>query len=36
MTDHDIADVGPAFAADLRRFSGCISQKRIASHCDNY
>jgi hypothetical protein len=36
MTDKDIAALGPAFAAFLRRFRGCFRQGRTAAHFDSY
>src|SRR5437764_15058335 len=36
MTDQDIADLGPAFAAFLRHFRPCFLQQRTAAHFDNY
>jgi SRSO17 transposase len=36
MTDQDIARLGPAFAAFLRRFRPCFLQQRTAVHFDNY
>jgi SRSO17 transposase len=36
MTDQQIADVGPAFAAYLGRYRDCFGQKRTAVHFDNY
>jgi SRSO17 transposase len=36
MTEQDIADLGPAFAAYLRRFRGCFCQDRAAAHFDTY
>jgi SRSO17 transposase len=36
MTDQEIADLGPAFAAYLRRFRGCFLQGRTARHLDTY
>jgi len=36
MTDQDIAQLGPAFAAFLRRFRPCFLQGRTAAHFDNY
>jgi SRSO17 transposase len=36
MTDQDIAHLGPAFAAFLRRFRPCSLQHRTAIHFDNY
>jgi SRSO17 transposase len=36
MTDQDIARLGPAFAAFLRRFRPCFLQHRTAAHFDNY
>src|SRR5438045_4260660 len=36
MTEQDIADLGPAFAAYLRRFRGCFGQERTAGHFDTY
>jgi SRSO17 transposase len=32
MTEQDIADLGPAFAAYLLRFRDCFPQKRVANH----
>src|SRR6476646_7435252 len=34
MTEREIADLGPAFAAYLRRFRGCFGQDRTAGHFD--
>src|SRR5947208_2419286 len=36
MTEQDIADLGPAFAAYLRRFRDCCGQERTAAHFDTY
>ena len=36
MTDQDIAQLGPAFAAFLRRFRPCFLQDRTAAHFDSY
>jgi SRSO17 transposase len=36
MTEHEIAGLGPAFAAYLGRYRGCFLQKRTATHFDNY
>jgi hypothetical protein len=36
MTDSEIAALGPAFAAYLRRFRGCSRQARTAKHFDAY
>jgi len=36
MTEQDIAQLGPAFAAYLARYRGCFLQKRTAAHFDNY
>jgi SRSO17 transposase len=36
MTDQDIARLGPAFAAFLRRFRPCFLQRRTAAHFDSY
>src|SRR5262249_48930640 len=36
MTDQDIAQLGPAFAAFLRRFRPCFLQSRTAAHFDSY
>jgi SRSO17 transposase len=36
MTDQDIAQLGPAFAAFLRRFRPCLLQGRTAAHFDSY
>src|SRR6516162_3795503 len=36
MTDQEIAQLGPAFAAFLRRFRPCFLQGRTAAHFDNY
>jgi SRSO17 transposase len=36
MTDQDIAELGPAFAAFLRRFRACFLQDRTAAHFDDY
>src|SRR5215831_20312930 len=36
MTDEQIADLGPAFAAYLRRFRRCFRQARTAAHFDAY
>ena len=35
MTDQQIADLGPAFAAELGRYRDCFGQKRTARHFDN-
>jgi SRSO17 transposase len=34
MTDEQIAALGPAFAAELRRYRGCFGQDRTAAHFD--
>src|SRR5215210_1908190 len=34
MTEHDIAALGPAFAAELRTYRGCFQQDRTAKHFD--
>ena len=31
-----MAALGPAFAAELRRYRDCFGQDRIARHFDNY
>lgn len=36
MTEQEITDLGPAFAAYLRRFRGCFGQDRTAGHFDTY
>jgi SRSO17 transposase len=36
MTEQEIADLGPAFAAYLRRFRGCLGQDRTAAHFGTY
>jgi SRSO17 transposase len=36
MTEQEIADLGPAFAAYLRRFRGSFAQDRTAAHFDTY
>src|SRR3954468_2884806 len=36
MTEQQIADLGPAFAAYLRRFRGCFLQGRTAAHFGTY
>jgi SRSO17 transposase len=36
MTDQEIAALGPAFAAYLRRFRGCFHQARTAAHFGAY
>ena len=36
MTEQEITDLGPAFAAYLRRFRGCFVQSRTAGHFDTY
>lgn len=36
MTDEQLAALGPAFAAELRRYRDCFGQDRIARHFDNY
>ena len=36
MTEQEIAALGPAFAAYLRRFRGCFGQDRTAGHFDTY
>jgi SRSO17 transposase len=36
MTDEQIAALGPAFAAELRRYRDCLGQDRTARHFDNY
>jgi SRSO17 transposase len=36
MTEREIADLGPAFAAYLRRFRGSFLQDRTAAHFDTY
>ena len=36
MTEQEITDLGPAFAAYLRRFRGCFVQGRTAAHFDTY
>ena len=36
MTEQEIVDLGPAFAAHLRRFRGSFVQDRTAKHFDTY
>jgi SRSO17 transposase len=36
MTEQEITGLGPAFAAYLRRFRGCLGQDRTAGHFDTY
>jgi SRSO17 transposase len=36
MTDEQIAALGSAFAAELRRYRDCFGQDRIARHFDHY
>jgi SRSO17 transposase len=36
MTAQQIAELGPAFAAYLKRFRTCFPQKRTAAHLDTY
>jgi SRSO17 transposase len=36
MTDEQIAALGPAFSAELRRYRGCFGQDRTAAHFDTY
>lgn len=36
MTDQEISELGPAFAAYLRRYRPCFLQDRTASHFDGY
>src|SRR5215211_1477773 len=36
MTEPEITALGPAFAAYLRRFRGCLGQDRTAGHFDTY
>ena len=36
MTDEEIRQLGPAFAAYLRRFRPCFLQDRTAAHFDDY
>src|SRR3954469_5642796 len=36
MTEQEITDLGPAFAAYLRRFRRCFGQDRTAAHFDTY
>ena len=36
MTEQEIAALGPAFAAYLRRFRGCLGQDRTVAHFDTY
>src|SRR5947208_4708175 len=36
MTPQDIADLGPAFAAELSRYRDCFGQTRVAAHFDTY
>lgn len=36
MTQQEIARLGPAFAAELKRYRGCFLQKRSAAHFDTY
>ena len=36
MTEQEIQDLGPAYAAYLRRFRSCFLQERTARHFDTY
>src|SRR5436309_1073532 len=36
MTDEQIRALGPAFAAELRRYRGCFGQDRTAAHFGTY
>ena len=36
MTDEQIRALGPAFAAELRRYRSCFGQERTAAHFDTY
>src|SRR5688572_15831726 len=36
MTEQEITDLGPAFAAYLRRYRDCFGQDRTAAHFDTY
>src|SRR6476660_6316587 len=36
MTEQEITALGPAFAAYLRRFRGCLGQDRTAPHFGTY
>ncbi len=36
MTEQEIAQLGPAFAAELSRYRDCFGQKRIVVHFDTY
>src|SRR6478752_339343 len=36
MTEREITDLGPAFAAYLRRFRDCFGQGRTAGHFGTY
>ena len=36
MTDEQIRELGPAFAAELSRYRGCFLQKRTAGHFGTY
>ena len=36
MTDDQIRALGPAFAAELRRYRACFAQDRTAAHFDTY
>src|SRR5215475_15682615 len=36
MTEQEVTALGPAFAAYLRRFRGCLGQDRTAGHFDTY
>src|SRR6476659_8864087 len=36
MTQQEIAQLGPAFAAELSRYRDCFGQKRTAAHFDTY
>ena len=36
MTEQEIAALGPAFAAELRRYRECFRQDRTAAHFDTY
>jgi hypothetical protein len=36
MTEHEIAALGPAFAAELRTYRHCVKRDRTAKHFDTY
>src|SRR5437016_2670157 len=36
MTDEQIRELGPSFAAELSRYRGCFLQKRTAGHFGTY